>query len=79
MQDFHYKPSPVDVYFGLGASAEVKDLLFKQGYRRVLVITTPGQEKVGHNLLNNLNDIAIGVYPHAVMHVPVEIADKPRA
>jgi len=76
MQDFHYKPSPVDVYFGLGKSAEVKDLLFKQGYRRVLVITTPGQEKVGHNLLNNLNDIAIGVYPHAVMHVPVEIADK---
>ncbi|MES1964768.1 maleylacetate reductase [Psychrobacter sp. AH5] len=76
MQDFHYKGLPVEVYFGLGQSAQVKDILLEQGYQRVLVITTPGQEKAGQELANKLGDISIGVYPHAVMHVPIAIADE---
>lgn len=76
MYDFHYAALPMDVYFGLGKSAHVKNILIKNGYRRVLVITTPSQEKAGQDLSNKLDDIAIGVYPHAVMHVPAEVASK---
>ena len=76
MYDFHYEALPIDVYFGLGKSAHFKNILIKNGYRRVLVITTPSQEKAGQDLSNKLDDIAIGVYPHAIMHVPAEVASK---
>ena len=76
MQDFHYKALPVEVFFGLGKSAQVQDILLEQGYRRVLVITTAGQEKAGQELSKKLGDISIGVYPHAVMHVPIAVADQ---
>lgn len=76
MQDFHYKGLPVEVHFGLGKSAQVKDILLEQGYQRVLVITTPNQEKAGQDLADKLKEISAGVYPHAVMHVPKEVADK---
>lgn len=45
MQDFHYTALPIDVYFGLGRSAQVKNILLRHGYQKVLVITTPGQEE----------------------------------
>ncbi|MDN3399424.1 maleylacetate reductase [Psychrobacter sp. APC 3426] len=76
MQDFHYNALPIDVYFGVGRSSQVKDIFLEQGYRRVLVITTSGHEEIGKELSDKLGNISRGVYPHAVMHVPVEVADK---
>lgn len=76
MQQFHYKALPIDVHFGVSKSNEVKDILIQYGYQKVLVITTPGQEETGRQLAKELQEICAGVYPHAVMHVPVEVADK---
>ncbi|MDX1787629.1 MAG: maleylacetate reductase [Psychrobacter sp.] len=76
MQEFHYKALPVDVHFGVGKSAETKYILLQHGYHKVLVITTPGQEEAGRKLAKELQEICAGVYPHAVMHVPVEVANK---
>ena len=76
MQEFHYKALPVDVHFGVGKSAETKDILLQHGYHKVLVITTPGQEEAGRKLAKELQEICVGVYPHAVMHVPVDVANK---
>lgn len=76
MQDFHYKAFPLDVYFGEGKSAQAKEILLEYGYRKVLILTTPDQEEAGQALSRKLEDISIGVYPHAVMHVPVEVAGK---
>ncbi len=33
MQGFHYKALPVEVFFDLGKSAQVQDILLEQGYR----------------------------------------------
>lgn len=76
MKDFHYQALPLDVHFGNGKSAETKDILIQYGYRQVLVITTPGQKEAGQKLSQQLREISAGVYPHAVMHVPVEVAEK---
>ncbi|GAA4417053.1 maleylacetate reductase [Advenella faeciporci] len=76
MNDFHYKALPLDVYFGNGKSKGVKEILTQHGYQRVLVLTTPEQEGAGQKLAEQLESISAGVYPHAVMHVPVEVANK---
>lgn len=76
MQQFHYKALPIDVHFGVGKSNEAKDVLLQHGYKKVLVITTPGQEESGRQLAKELQEICGGVYPYAVMHVPVEVADR---
>jgi len=76
MKQFHYKALPIDVHFGVGKSNEAKEILLQYGYQKVLVITTPGQKEAGSQLAKELQEICAGVYPYAVMHVPVEVADK---
>lgn len=76
MRDFHYKALPLDVYFGNGKSKQVKEVLQQYGYHKVLVITTPEQEQAGLKLVEQLHELAVGVYPYAVMHVPVEVAEQ---
>lgn len=76
MNAFHYKALPLEVYFDNGKSKETKEILNQHGYQKVLVLTTPEQEDAGQELVQQLGDIAVGVYPHAVMHVPVEVANK---
>lgn len=76
VKNFHYQALPIDVHFGGGQSAKAKEILTQHGYRRVLVITTPGQKQAGENMSRELQDLSAGVHPHAVMHVPVEVADK---
>lgn len=75
MNAFHYKALPLDVYFGNGKSKEVKEILIQHGYQKVLVITTPEKEEDGNKLVHKLEDVSVGVYPHAVMHVPVDVAN----
>lgn len=76
MQDFHYKALPLDVYSGNGKLSELKDILTQHGYSKVLVLTTPEQENDGQRLAQQLGELSLGVYSHAVMHVPVEVANK---
>lgn len=76
IQDFHYRALPIDVYFGSGESKNAKSILNEQGFSSVLVITTPEQKDSGLEMAKHLGDLVSEVYPHAVMHVPVEVADK---
>ena len=76
MQDFHYKALPINVYFGNGESQKTKSILAEHGYSSVLVITTPEQKETGLMMAKQLGELAAGVYPHAVMHVPVDVADQ---
>lgn len=74
MFPFHYQNLPLNVYFGKGRIRELRGILQENGYRRVLVMTTPDQQPAGERLAAELGDLAAGVYPHAVMHVPTEVA-----
>lgn len=47
--------------------------------RRALVICTPEQEPIARAVADALADQCCGVFPGAVMHVPIEVARKARA
>ena len=76
MQNFHYKALPINVYFGNAESQKTKSILVDNGFSSVLVITTPEQEETGLMMAKQLGELAVGVYPHAVMHVPTGVADE---
>ncbi|WP_026349029.1 maleylacetate reductase [Psychrobacter lutiphocae] len=76
MDDFHYKALPLDVHFGIGKSSDAKQILIDNGFKKVLVLTTPDQKASGEKLANELEEISAGVYPHAVMHVPIDVANR---
>lgn len=76
MLDFNYKALPIDVFFGVGKSKKTKDILNQRGYSSVLIITTPNRKNEGLKLAERLGDICKGVYPYAVMHVPIDVADE---
>lgn len=76
IEDFQYKALPIVVYFGNGESKKTKAILMEQGYSSVLVITTPEQKHTGEVMALQLGDLVSTVYPHAVMHVPIEVADQ---
>jgi len=76
MNTFNYKALPINVHFGQGRSKEAKNILKEYNFASVLIITTPEQEADGQKLAEQLGELCVGVYPKAVMHVPVEVAEQ---
>lgn len=76
MDRFNYKALPINVHFGRGRSQEVKEILKEYQFSSVLILTTPEQEADGQQLAQRLGELCVGVYPKAVMHVPVEVAEQ---
>ena len=76
MHAFHYQALPIDVHFASGQMSNIHNILSSYGYQRILIITTAGQQAAGEGLLARLHDMAVGVYPHAVMHVPHAVAQQ---
>lgn len=76
MNMFNYKALPINVHFGQGRAKEVKNILKEYNFASVLIITTPEQEADGQKLAEQLGELCVGVYPKAVMHVPVEVAEQ---
>lgn len=76
MQAFHYQALPVDVHFASAQMNNIQDILHPYGYQRILIITTAGQQAAGERLFRQIQDSAVAVYPHAVMHVPKEVAQQ---
>jgi maleylacetate reductase len=78
MQSFIYDQPATRVIFGAGSfdclAREVKRL----GAKRALVLSTPEQLKDAEEAARRLGDIAAGIFPHAVMHVPIETAREAR-
>lgn len=78
MNDFVYQGLPSRVVFGWGALEKLSVEIETLGAARALVLTTPEQKAMGEKIATSLGTRAVGVYAHAVMHVPLEVAEAAR-
>jgi len=78
MQDFVFQGFSSRVVFGWNALEQLPDEMQRSGMIRALILTTPEQEALGRQVAAQLGAHAVGVYPKAVMHVPVEVAANAR-
>src|SRR5215470_17554235 len=79
MRSFAYNQLPGRVVFGVGALAELAREIERLGARRALVRATPEQRAQAEDVARRLGDRCAGVFPRAVMHVPIETAREARA
>lgn len=77
--DFHYTALPMRVRFGSGSLSALPRELDELGLDRVLVLCSPGHADTGARVADILGERCVGVRAEAVMHVPVEVADRARA
>lgn len=78
MREFTYNGQPGRVVFGPGALRHLEREIEALGARRALVLSTPEQAAQAHMVADRLGVRAAGVFPRAVMHVPVETAREAR-
>jgi maleylacetate reductase len=79
MRSFTYTANPSRVVFGPGALQQLGAEIERLGARRALVLCTPEQVDAARRVAGLLGDRAVGLFPHAVMHVPIETAQQARA
>jgi maleylacetate reductase len=75
MTDFAFPGLPARVVFGAGSIEKLPDEIERLGAGRVVVLSTPGQRPLAESVAARLGPRALAVHPHAVMHVPVAVAD----
>ena len=78
MQDFVYNGQAARVVFGAGALQHLEREMDLLGAQRSLVLSTPEQAHQAQMVADRLGARAVGIFPHAVMHVPVETARDAR-
>jgi len=78
MLDFVYSANPGRVVFGAGSVATVADEVERLGCGKALVLCTPEQTEQAGEVAERLGARAAGLYPKAVMHVPIETARAAR-
>ena len=78
MRSFVYNALPTRVVFGVGSVLQLAAEVVRLGKGRVLMITTPGRAAMAIRLAELLPDRVAGFFDKAVMHTPVEIANKAR-
>jgi maleylacetate reductase len=78
-RSFLYSPLPARVLFGYGVVAELVSEIDRLGAKRALVLCTPEQQSTAQAIAAHLGDRLAGIFPRAVMHVPIEVAEKARA
>jgi maleylacetate reductase len=71
---FTYQSLPLRVVMGPGVLSRLADEIDRAGLKRVLVLCSPPQQALGEAVAQLIGDRAVGVHPHARMHVPVECA-----
>ncbi len=74
MRSFVYNGQPSRVVFGAGSLEHLEREMQLLGANRALVLCTPEQQPLAEDIARRLGSRAAGVYPKAVMHVPVETA-----
>jgi len=74
MKTFVFEAMPSRVVFAPNAIEHLPREIEQLGGRRALVLSTPQQEALATDISRRLGQRSVGVYPHAVMHVPVEVA-----
>ncbi len=78
MKDFVYNGQSSRVVFGTGALKHLEREIELLGARRALVLATPEQRSQAEMVANRLGNRAAGIFPRAVMHVPMETAREAR-
>ena len=78
MRSFVFDAMPSRVLFAENAIEHLPREIEQLGARRALVLSTPQQEALATDISRRLGQRSVGVYPHAVMHVPIEVARKAR-
>jgi maleylacetate reductase len=76
MKSFVYEAMPSRVVFGENAVEHLPREIEQLGARRALVLSTPGRQELANDISQRLGARSVGIYPHAVMHVPIEVARK---
>lgn len=78
MKDFVYNGQASRVVFGPGSLAHLEREIELLGAHRALVLSTPEQRQQAQSVADRLGSRAVGVFPRAVMHVPIETAREAR-
>jgi maleylacetate reductase len=78
IQDFVYHGQASRVVFGVGALQHLAREIDLLGAQRVLVLSTPGHVGQAQRIADLLGSRAAGIFPRAVMHVPIETARAAR-
>jgi alcohol dehydrogenase class IV len=78
MKEFVYNGQPSRVVFGRGALAHLEREIDLLGSHRALVLSTPEQKQQAEMIADRLGPRAAGIFPRAVMHVPIETAREAR-
>ena len=78
MTPFTYDQLPGRVIFGPGSLDRLPEEVERLGARRALVLSTPEQTAQAEEAARRLGGRSAGIYPKAVMHVPLETARAAR-
>jgi maleylacetate reductase len=78
MTPFTYDQPAGRVVFGAGSLDRLPEEVARLGAHRALVLSTPEQTAQAEKAARRLGDRSAGIYPKAVMHVPLEIARAAR-
>lgn len=78
MRDFIYNGQPSRVVFGPGSLAHLEHEIDLLGAKKALVLSTPEQAHQAQMVADRLGAHAAGIFPRAVMHVPIETAREAR-
>lgn len=78
MLPFVYDILPSRVVFGVGSLDRLPEEITRLGATRALVLSTPEQRSSAADIATRLGGKAAGIFDHAVMHVPIEIAERAR-
>lgn len=78
MKPFVYSQLPARIVFGAGSLDELPREIERLGAKRALVLSTPEQKAQADDVARRLGERCAGVFPRAVMHVPIETARAAR-
>ena len=78
MRSFTYTQLPGRVVFGVGALDHLPREIELLGATRALVLSTPEQEAKAEDVAKRQGTRCAGMFPRAVMHVPIEVARAAR-
>jgi alcohol dehydrogenase class IV len=78
VHSFTYEQPARRVIFDVGALARLPDEIARAGFRRVLLISTPGQ-RFAADAARLVGEALVGTCPIAAMHVPIDAVRIARA
>ena len=69
--EFEFKALPWNIVFGRNALRRLPQALSQFGFRKALVLSTPGQREQAQQVAVLIGDHCAGIFSEAKMHVPV--------